>query len=232
MVSNILLKQEHLIMNDISYIILACHIDKGMKSFGSKGLLEFHNKKIFNYQIEWIKKQNHNNYEIIIISNFDTIKIQRSFSDTIKVVECDTNPILKGCLESKYNNLIFIDYGCLFNPKILKKIQHLKSNYAITISDINLDIGCIIDHNRISHIYLDHKFSNIFKLNHTSKLEIINNSIYDRSNLLYFETLNTLINNGNTIENIIIDKKDFLYFKHMDQKHAINKFLKRISNPN
>jgi hypothetical protein len=222
-------------MNNISYIILACHIDKGMKSFGSKGLLEFQQKKIFDYQIEWIENNHHHNYEIIIVSNFDTVKIQKGMGGIVKVINSDTNPILTGCNESKYDTVVFIDYGCLFNPNILKKFKNLKSNYIITVDDSSLDIGCITTNNKISHIYLDlpdNKFTNMFLLNRISKDEIINNAFYDRANLLYFETLNNLINNGNLIENISIDKKDFLHFKHMDQKNAINKFVKKISHKN
>lgn len=218
-------------MNNVSYIILACHTDKGMKSFGSKGLLEFQQKKIFDYQIDWINRNNKEEYEIIIVSNFDTQKIQKGLSHkNIRIIDCNTNPIYSACIESKYNYLIFIDYGCLFDPKIFKKIKHKDSNYIFTVNDSTLDVGCILQDNYINHIYLDlpnNKFSNMFMLNHNAKKHIINNKFYTRSNLLYFETLNYLISNGNTIENISIEKRDFLYFKHMDQKNAINKFIKK-----
>ena len=37
-------------MTGITYAIIACYIDKGMKSKGSKCLMEFNKKKLLDYQ--------------------------------------------------------------------------------------------------------------------------------------------------------------------------------------
>lgn len=226
-------------MNKITYAIMACHPDKGMKSLGSKGLIDFNHKKLFEYQLEWIKKiQKNKNYEIILICDFDFIKIKKIFANSmIRVYQChDANPIFTACLESKYDTLICIDYGCLFRPSALLSIQNNNTSAVLCVDNDKynqLDTGCIAKNNFVEHIFFDlpsHKFSNIFLICGTDKLKILNNQRYKYFNLLYFEILNMLIDSGSSIKLGTITNKDFIYFTQMRQKNAINRFIKNINN--
>lgn len=223
-------------MNNISYVIIACYPDKGMKSYGSKSLLEFSKKKLLQHQIEVIKSVNHNNsYEIIVISDFETCKLQKVFSNQAQIT-ClqNQNPVFLGCKLAKYDHVVFIDYGCLFNKNILKNLT--KDAYVATTNNQNnkLDIGCIIDKNIVKHMFFDlpeNKFCNIFSITSEYKNIILRNSDLDYFNLLAFEIINIVIDLGGKFKIHNIDNnRDFLFFNHMRQKHAVSKFIKNSSN--
>lgn len=224
-------------MSSITYAIMACYPDKGMKSQGSKGLLSFDEKKLFEHQLEWIKKNNKNNYEIILVCDFDIYKIKKTLTHKISIYEIeDHNPIFTACNYAKYEKIIFIDYGCVFKPKILSDIKQNNQSSILCLeknTNDNVDTGCIIVQNRVEHLYLDlesNYFTNIFSLCSEDKQKILGDSKYKNFNLLYFEILNMLISSGSTINSSFIDHKDFIYFTQMRQKNAINKFIKNISN--
>jgi hypothetical protein len=224
-------------MNNITYVIVACHPDKGMKSHGSKGLLDFNNKKLFEHQFDWIKNNTKNkNYEIIIVCNFDLHRIKKIIEPNIKIFSAnDCNPVYSACLNSINSRLLFIDYGCLFNPKVLNTKLNTSSTiwYVDEHKNDQLDTGCIIKDDYIEHIFFDlpgHKFCNIFYLSSEDKQKILSSPKYKHFNLLYFEILNMLIDSGSTIKANMVNNKDFLYFTQMRQKNAINKFIKKIAN--
>jgi hypothetical protein len=225
-------------MNNITYVILACNPDKGMKSYGSKGLLEFNKKKLFQHQFEWIRSNSKNkNYEILLICNFDLCRIQKIIDPDIKIFSSvGSNPIYVACSKAKYNKLIFMDYGCLFKPKILNNISSSVESSVLYVNDKKnqqLKIGCIIKDNYVEHIFLDlpdNKFCNIFSISSIDKQKILDNIEYQRFNLLYFEILNMLISSGSLVKSSSINSKDFLYFTQMRQKNDINTFIKKITN--
>lgn len=225
-------------MNNISYIILACYVDKGMKSHGSKGLMSFHDKKILDYQIEAIHKSQNkkHSYEIIIISDFDTTKINKLYDEKAKIYSLDEhNPIHKATLVSEYDTLLFIDYGCIFESSIIKNIQQ-KNSSVFCIDSYNksnkLDVGCITEgKNKLQHMFFDlpeNKFTNIFTIIKKDKNTILNDSLYHNKNLLYFEIINKLKNNGSIIDINLIPNNKFIFFNTMKQKYAISKFTKNI----
>lgn len=219
-------------MNNISYVILACYPDKGMKSYGSKALMVFDEQKLLDYQISVIKKLHNNkqNYEIIVICDFDSSRIQKHFGD-IKVIELkNNNPIYNGCQYSLYKDILFIDYGCVFNTKTFKNM-HFLSSEILCVNKYNhgkLDIGCIKNQNNF-HMFYDlpeNKFCNIFYISKQHTEEILKNDQYSKSNLLYFEILN-MLNNTNKINITYTDNNNYIYFNNMRQKNAINKFIKQ-----
>lgn len=220
-------------MNSISYLILAGHPDKGMKSLGSKSLMLFNNKKLLDHQINTINRFNKNNtnYEIIVVSSFDTIKLQKNFRN-IKIVDClEYNPIYTGCLEAQYKNIVFIDYGCVFNEKILSaiKLDHSSVLCLSTNRDNTLNVGCISDESyNLINMFFDlpnNKFCNIFHMNEYSIHKIISSTKYSIKNLLYFEIINMLVASNETfkISNI---NNNYIYFNSMRQTNAITKFYK------
>lgn len=224
-------------MSSITYAIIACYPDKGMKSQGSKGLLSFNEKKLFEHQLEWLKKDNKNNYEIILICDFDIYKIKKIISNQVNICEIKNhNPVFTACDNAKYDKIVFIDYGCVFKPNILNSIKQNNSSSILCLhknTNDSVDTGCVIVQNRVEHIYLDlesNYFINMFAICSEDKQKILNDSRYKNFNLLYFEILNMLISSGSTINSSFIDHKDFIYFTQMRQKNAINKFIKNISN--
>lgn len=222
-------------MNNISYVIIACYPDKGMKSYGSKSLLEFSKKKLLQHQIDCIKGiGGHKNYEIIVISDFETNKLQKYFGDQIKIIPLENhNPVYTGCKASKYDHAIFIDYGCVFNKRIITNIN--KESCVIVNNNKNskLEIGCVIEDRKIKHIFFDlpdNKFCNIFSLSNGDKNKILHTDGFDYFNLLSFEIINMLLDSGSIFKVHDIKNEDFLFFNHMRQKNAVNKFIKKIPN--
>lgn len=224
-------------MKDISYVIIACYPDKGMKSYGSKGLMVFNNKRLLDYQIDLINKSQNikNNYEIIILCDFDIQKIYKNYNKKIRVEFLNKqNPIHKAAQIAKYNNILFIDYGCLFHISVIKNINTDNSN-IICVKDhkiSKLDIGCIIDKNKtLQHMFFDlpdNKFCNMFLISGRDRNKILSNNIYHRYNLLYFEILNQLKNDGSIIDVNYIQNNKFIYFNNMRQKNGISKFIKNM----
>lgn len=221
-------------MNNISYIILACYPDKGMKSHGSKSLMIFNNQKLLDHQIKAIHNFNKKNtsYEIIVISSFDTIKIQKNFHK-IKVVNClEHNPIYTGCLQAKYKKIVFIDYGCVFNEKTLSSIKFDNSSILCLPStkDSAIDVGCVSDQSsNLINMFFDlpnNKFCNIFYINEYGTNKIISDIKYSIKNLLYFEIINMLVSTNEIFKISNINSNNFIYFNNMRQKNAITKFYK------
>lgn len=219
-------------MTKVSYVIIACYPDKGMKSYGSKSLLEFSKKKLLEYQIECIKSTYNN--EIIVISDFETSKLQKYFGDQAKIISlANKNPIYTGCSISNNDHVVFIDYGCLFKKNILKHLS--KDALVITNNNknIKLDVGCIAEKNEITHMFLDlpeHKFCNIFSITPEYRNLILQTDGFDYFNLLSFEIINMLINLGAKFKIHSVDNRDFLFFNHMRQKNAVSKFIKNTTN--
>ncbi len=218
-------------MNKINYIIVACNPDKGMKSFGSKGLMIFNNKKLLEHQICWIK--NHKKTaNITILSDFDFTKIQKLMPDITVINTGDINPVFKGC--SLYDHgICFIDYGCLFDPSLLKQLDSSKNSTIITTEKLsNLQIGCIANNSNIEHMFFDlpkDKFCNIFYLSPKDVSKIKDNESLKRKNLLSFEIMNYLVDSGSVVNIQRINYKEFLYFNNMRQKNAISKYIKKYS---
>lgn len=222
-------------MNNISYIILACYPDKGMKSHGSKGLMVFNQEKLFDHQINIIEQQSKNkNYEIIILSNFDVHKIIKNINRRkVRVVELENNknPIHFGCSIAQNSKILFIDYGLVFNKKALSEIRLSNTSEILCSRDKrnNLEVGCVITTKGVEHLFFgvdEYKFCNMFYICESDYEKIIANTGCHAYNLLYFEIINFLISDGSPVFARYTDNKNFVYFNHMRQKNGINKFIK------
>lgn len=220
-------------MNDISYVIVACYPDKGMKSYGSKSLMTFNNKKLLEYQIAAIQKFHNkkSNHEILVVSDFESLKIQKIFN-TLQVLETkNNNPVFVGCERALYKNVVFIDYGCIINHKTLKCLDLSDLSEIVCVQKYShgkLDVGCINLNNNL-HMFFDlpdNQFCNIFYLAENDTNKILNNPTYTKENLLYFEIINMLTNQNSKIHLKYTDNSNYIYFNNMRQKNAINKFFK------
>jgi hypothetical protein len=228
-------------MNNISYVIIACYPDKGMKSYGSQGLMVLDKKKLLDHQIAWISKLHSNknhNYEIIIICDFDSSKVIKTYANNniIKIIEnTNNNPVHVGALNAKFDQIVYIDYGCLFNPKILLDIDLSQSCVVCTnnAKQTNLEVGLINNLDYVEHMFFDlpnNKFCNIFYVSPRDRIQILNNANFHKLNLLYFEIINLLIHNGCNIKFIKINNKDFIFFNHIKQKTGATNFVKKLSS--
>jgi len=224
----------------ITYAILACYVDKGMRSKGSKSLIEFDKKKLLEYQLDRINsanKRNKTEYEILLVSNFQFAKIKKNFSDQINVIEMeqDTNPVATVCKKSKYDTILFIDYGCVYTKQIIKNITQKDNALIVTTNqnnNNNLEVGvfCENKNHNVRHLFYGiekNKFTNMFLLNKTSKHKLLSDKKTHRKNLMYFEILNYLIEKGVDIENYSLEKDSFVYFNNVRQTNGISKFIKK-----
>lgn len=223
-------------MSGITYAIIGCYVDKGMKSKGSKALIKLNHKSLLDYQIDNIIKGHKNNspYEILFITNFELNKINKNFNQKIRVINClpDTNPLVQLCNESKYKNIFFIDYGCIYSYTIINNLS-FDSSYILTTNNnkhTKLDTGVVCDDNIVQHIFFDlpnKKFTNMFFLDNLCVNYIIDNKHRYYHNLMYFEIINNLIDSGKIIRHKSISNPNlFIYFNNMRQVHGINKFIK------
>lgn len=220
-------------MGEITYIIIACYPDKGMKSCGSKGLLDFGKKKLLQHQLDTIYKNKSINSEVIIISDYDTFKIKKLFQTQSKIIALENhNPIYTGCLYAKHQNIVFIDYGCLFKSTTIKKNNFDTSCVVCIDKHPKLDIGCIIENKQLQHIFYDlpeNKFCKIFSLCEKDKKKILLNDNLGYFNLMPFEIINALIDQGSIFNINHIKSEDFMYFNHMRQKNDVTKFIKKLN---
>lgn len=226
-------------MNNISYVIIACYIDKGMKSKGSKCLIEFNNTKLLDYQIYQILKNHkgNDNFEIIVISDLEYGKILKQFSNKASIIqyEKNKNPIAQACLAAKYKNIFFIDYGCVFTKNVVNKFDTNESFIFCIKANSNMprkEVGAIINQDNflIEHMFLDlhdNYFTNIFFLTEQDTNKIIVKKQNHRFNLLYFEIINNLVASGSNIKNKYVACNDYIYFNSMGQKNGITKFIKK-----
>jgi hypothetical protein len=219
---------------DISYVILACYADKGMKSYGSKGLIVFNQYRLFDYQINTINKYHQSkNHEIIILCNFDTAKIIKTMNGKARIEPLDenTNPIYHGCSIAKNKKIVFIDYGLVFNKYCLSEIDFSGESQVLCCKKDTdkLEIGCVTKDENVEHMFFGvqhNKFCNLFYICEHDKDMILTNKQYHAYNLLYFEIINYLVSNGSTVKSRITNNKNFTFFNNMRQKNGINKFIK------
>lgn len=222
---------------NITYAILASNIDKGMKSKGSKGLIEINNKRIFEHQINNIisaQPSKHTDYEILIITSFEKEKIEKCVGNKAKVFsqKKSKNTVACACEFSVYDNVFFIDYGCLYSTKFIQNFLNFTKPFIVISKNKKnkLPIGIACEKNYVENMFFDlsnNLFANMFLLNKNQKTIINNNKKLHRKNLLEFEIINSLIETGEKINYFQASNSDYIYFNNMRQKNEISKFLKK-----
>jgi|688.fasta_scaffold43437_4 hypothetical protein len=234
--------------NNISIILLCTLPDPGIKSLGSKCLININKKPLLHHQIETIQNYFHGkNYEIILSLYFDANKVAKSIEHNkhVKIIKHNysvTNQninfggALVSCLNHTfYDDILFINYGCVYNKNVLKKICHnthndnlvgvLKSKY---IDNINL--GCYVNDSYINNIFFDLtdiKYSDMVYLNKQTKQHIQNTfSVSKTINKFTFEIINTTIEQGYLFKPVEFSDKDYIFINNLK---TLNK-SKRILN--
>lgn len=205
----------------INALIIVPEITKGMKSIGSKALLEIKKAKcVLDYQIECIKNID-NSIKITVATGFESDKIVKILEqyDNIDYVYNPkyqlTNQAESLRLYLQHNpntsNLFIMSSGVLFKSKSIVKSM-LKGDSKIFVLNKqkeNFTLGCA-DQTLLEYIFYDlpRPWSECFYLNKAT-LHWLKNFIMDNNvNQMYlFEIINEILNNNLQIIKQDIDKK-------------------------
>jgi hypothetical protein len=231
--------------NKIEYvIILLPEITKGMKSIGSKSLLDINKDySILECQIRFFKKYYGSNIKIILCTGFEHDKVQKKIQK-YKHIEYSYNSnyetdnqcgsLSKCLLHYRPKNTIIVNSGVIFFDKI--KIQIDRSATFFIKSSLDkrntFDIGC--NHiNRDSYLFygLDYRWIEFLYIDEVLMNKILedmnNNNI---SNLFLFEYINHIQSLYNSLSFELLDKniyplkintiKDVPYAKKQYKKHT------------
>lgn len=234
--------------NQNNAILLVSDITKGMKSIGSKALLEISkNLTVIDYQIQYLKKFYHP-INIYICTGFEHDKIVKKTSKYKNIIyvfnpdydfDNQSGSLIK-CLQS-YNitNAIVLNNGILPLDKLF--IDEVSASVPVTakIPKTDFDIGCS-DTISLKYLFYDlpNKWLEFAYLNEKTIekiLELQKNKKYYK--LFLFELLNILIDNGidlkiteltknlpikiNNIKDLSIAKKQYEKYLHNKTKHQI-----------
>lgn len=224
--------QKRKIKKPISVILLCTLPDQGMKSLGSKSLVKVDkNNTLLEKQIKNIKSGlGRRQYEIIISCCFDCYKVKKIASkheskyniEMISHGEENMNfgGALLACIkECKYKDIIFINYGCLFNRNVIRKLSNCEDNKIIVTKksqrNSHISVGCNIDiDDNINHIFygLDpYKYMDIGYLN-SGSIDFMSSYLYYKKhiNKFTFEVVNILIENGFSFNYQVINNQDIV----------------------
>lgn len=209
----------------INIILLIPEITKGMKSIGSKSLLQINQKEtILDYQIKYIKKF-YKKSHIYLLTGFDSEKIEKKTSKYSNITIVYNNnyehsnqaeSLIQYITGYNPDNCLIINNGVLLKEKLLIK----NNNSTIFTSCKNhTDFNIGISHNnenknRITYlfyglpnqwiecVFLDREAINT--IHHISKKRKL-------SNLFLFELLNLVLDNGLPLYNYpITNNKNIL----------------------
>lgn len=217
----------------INALIIVPEITKGMKSIGSKALLEIKKHKcVLDYQIESIKNID-NNIKITIATGFESekiIKILENYKNIDYIYNANyqsTNQAesLKLYLTTKSNisNLLVVTSGIIFkNKSIVKSMLKGDSKlFVLNKPKENFTLGCA-EQLLLEYVFYDlpKPWSECLYLNKETllwlKTFVINNNI---NQMYLFEIINELLNNNIMIIPQNIDKKHII--KINNQKDII-----------
>jgi|694.fasta_scaffold17320_9 choline kinase len=207
----------------INALILAPEITKGMKSFGSKSLLEIKKKiSIIEYQISALKDID-KNISITTAIGFESEKIlpvldKHGVKHTYNPEYKNTNQSysLKIFLEDNpsIDNLLIINNGILFKKKTITKnmLSGVSKIFVLDKMKENFSLGCS-QQEKIEYIFYDlpELWSECVYLNleaiDTIKYAILHNQV---NQMYLFELINKAINLEQTFQKEHINKKNIM----------------------
>lgn len=214
----------------IEALILVPEITKGMKSVGSKALLEIKNKtSIIEYQIEYIKNID-KNIKISIATGFESDKIVSALSHHSNI-NFIFNPNFKNTNQAfsikMYLNsypdttdLLLISSGVLLRDKSIVKsmLSGYSKLFTISKEKENFDLGCS-EKPDLEYIFYDlpEPWSECVYLN-TDAITTLKN-IMDKlsvDQMYLFEILNEILYKNIILTKQVIDKKNIM--KIVNQK--------------
>lgn len=217
-----------------SAIILVPEITKGMKSIGSKALLQGPGDKcILQYQVSYLKKY-YPEINIFIATGFEHEKIKKKFSDQKNISfiynedYANTNHGQSIKLYLKIDspkNLIIITNGVLLK-KILP-ITNQSSVYSIKKQKSGFSIGFNETIDNIDYLFYDLPIPWIECAYLNEDAISILKTICSKNNikqLFLFEIINLLLDKNIDIKNILINNKDVMKITNNKDTSKIKNF--------
>lgn len=218
-------------------IIVAPEITKGMKSIGSKALLEVNKKSILDHQIHYLNRYYPHNH-ICIATGFEHDKIKKRTS-RYHNVSYSFNPEYESTNQGKSielylkeydpTNLLIINNGILFNSKLF--IPEESTMYAFKKTKPGFNIGFNELGSNVYYVFYDLPkpwAECIFLDNNTiQKLKFII-SRKKISQLFLFEILNLLIDSDTKLTSTIINQKDILKINNHKDLNKLKNYEKNI----
>lgn len=208
----------------INALIIVPEITKGMKSIGSKALLEVKKQKcVLDYQIESIHNID-SSIRITVATGFESEKIAKIL-ERHKNVDYIYNPkyqstnqaeSLKLYLDNKPDlaNLLVVSSGVIFKHKSIVKSM-LKGDSKIFVLNKqkeNFTLGCA-DQSLLEYVFYDlpKPWSECFYLNKSTinwlRTFIIENTV---NQMYLFEIINEILNHSLNMIKQDVDKKDIM----------------------
>lgn len=210
----------------INALILVPEITKGMKSIGSKSLLEIKKKlSVLDYQIQSIKNID-KSIKISVCTGFDSERIIDNINDNHSNISYVYNEnykttnqaySIKIYLEQNTNcdQLLIVSNGVLFKDKCITKtmLNNECKVFLLNKTRENFNLGCSTQHH-FEYLFYDlpELWSECIYFNKNT-LDTLS-SILDNSyinNMYLFEIINKVLNlNTVEFEKIYIDKKNIM----------------------
>lgn len=234
----------------ISVIFLATLPDSGMKSLGSKSLFKLKDRTIIDYQLENIKAAlKHRDYDITFVCGFDCNRVEKMLLTytnklpirTIKQKHENLNFVgsfLEGLTHAKYNNVLSINYGCLFTKNVIRQIIKHSASNMVSIAkkhnhNENIDIGCYLEQEKIVNIFFNlgqYKYLDMNLWSANTIQYIKHNLLFDDyKNKFMFEIINELITCGHTFDYLNIEPNECMV---MNDIKMLNKIKRIFFNAN
>ena len=212
----------------MNFIILADKFQKGMKSKGAVGLLDYNKTNVIQYQLSVINK-NFPKAKVVYVYGFDQKKVECFLTTKIKNVTSIYNPYYsdKNYVYSLYvakeylNEECFISFGdILFKNNTFKNFQGKKTSRIFLNQNNKNQLGCIIHDNKILNISfgLNNYLTNMYYLSKqdakTASEIICQPKIH---NYFIFELANKLIDANVTLEPFYVTKKSIVNYSEVNK---------------
>jgi hypothetical protein len=235
----------------LSIIILATLPDNGIKSLGSKCLLPFKGRYLIEHQLDIIRSALKNTYyDITIMSGFDSQRLCKSiqyYCDKfdIKLIKQNNDSqlnfagsFLKGLNYAKYEDIVSINYGALFNKNIITNLVNNTHHNMVSITknhsiNENIKIGCSLNTTNIINIFYNlgnYKYLDINYWTPKTIRYIKKHIVFDdHKNKFMFELINLLHEHNFDFKYYENDPKDCIF---IDSLKMLNKSKRMFINDN
>lgn len=218
-------------------VLLIPEITRGMKSIGSKSLLNINmDLTILDYQILYIKKY-YKNTPIKIITGLDHEKVEKKAKKYnnidfhyIKNYEASNQAqsVIEYIKTFKPRNFLLINNGVLLKEKLNVQKDTKSYLYLLPKKRDGFNIGSS-DENNIKYLFydLEYKWSEcVFFDESTVNKMLVMSKIKKFDNLFLFELINILIDENTTIESVLLDNQKNIYkINNLEDIKKAKKFI-------
>lgn len=225
----------------LNTIILAAEVTKGMKSVGSKALLELNKQSILDHQIHYLNRYYHGN-TICVATGFEHDKIKKR-TNKYHNVDCCFNQHYESTNHGKSldlylqnhdpKNLLLITNGVLIYNKLI--IPDYSVIYGLKKTKPGFNIGFNKANDKVYYVFYDlpNIWSECVFLDHNA-IQSLKNLTINRniSQLFLFEILNLLIDENIHISYSILPQKDIIKINNHKDLYKLKNYEKNIYTKN